>query len=288
MAETRDGSLDPSVLRQAPRPAAIAISLILLFAGSVAAQPPQPLYVPPPAGNEFFSRYDFHMSIESLSPPKDTPEQQADERFSWDTHFGGSFDLVDLVVLRGGVMVDYEAVEGSEYRPFDPNQGNYALEAFVSGRVRGSEIGAILHHVSRHLGDRPKRESIAWNELGARVLHRFETAAATVDLDVEGGRIMQHSFVDYTWLGEVDALVRHPISPRIGLFGMARLQLFGVDEVVAGRGTQTGAVIEGGVRLGGRGGIMELYLGYENRVDAYPLDRIPQHWGLAGLRLVSR
>jgi hypothetical protein len=33
---------------------------------------------------------------------------------------------------------------------------------------------------------------------------------------------------------------------------------------------------------------VELYLGYERRVDAYPFDRVPQHWGLAGLRLVSR
>ena len=39
---------------------------------------------------------------------------------------------------------------------------------------------------------------------------------------------------------------------------------------------------------GGRGGVVELYLGYERRVDAYPFDRVPQHWGLAGLRLVSR
>ena len=280
MAGTADGSLIGHAAR--------AACLALLVAARAAAQPPQQLYVPAPAGPEFLPRYDFHMSVDSLSPPKDTPAELADERFSWITHFGGSFDLVDLVVGRAGAIVDYEAVEGSEYRPFDPNQGNYTLEAFVSARVRTSEVAVIFHHVSRHLSDRPKREAIAWNELGARVLHRFDTAAATVDVDLEGGRAVQHSFVDYTWLGQADVLVRHQFSPRVGAFGRGRGQLFAVDDTVAGRGTQTGARVEGGVRLSGRGGVMELYLGYENRVDAYPFDRVPQHWGLAGLRLLSR
>jgi hypothetical protein len=267
--------------------AAVAALSLFALAHPAAAQPPQQLYVPPPAGPEFLPRYDFHMNVDSLSPPKDTPEEQADERFSWDTHFGGSFDVIDLVFARAGAVIDYEAVEGSEFRPFDPNQGNYTLEAFVSGRVGGSELGVIFHHVSRHLSDRPKRQAVAWNELGARALHRFASGDTTVDVDLEGGHVVQHSFVDYTWMGELDVLVRHAISPRIGIFASGRTQVIAVDDSV-GRGTQTGARVEGGVRLGGRGGVMELYLGYENRVDAYPLDRVPQHWGLAGLRLLSR
>ena len=281
MAAKPDGSL--------ARHAARAACLILLLTTSAAAQQePQQLYVPPPPGPEFFSRFDFRMSVESLSPPKDTPAEQADERFSWDTRFGGSFDVVDLVRLRAGAIVDFEAVEGSQYRPFDPNQGNYTLEAFVSGRVADSEVGAFLHHVSRHLSDRPKIESVAWNELGVRVLHHFAPTAATVDVDAEAGYVTEHAFVDYVWLSELKVLVRHPVSPRIGIFANGCAQLFGTNEAVAGRGTQVGYVIDGGVRLGGHGGFLELYLGYERRVDAYPLDRVPQHWGLAGLRLVGR
>ncbi|HJZ70801.1 MAG TPA: hypothetical protein VKE51_03625 [Vicinamibacterales bacterium] len=267
---------------------AAAAACLTLFLSTRAAAQPQPLYVPPPSGVEFLSRLDFHMSLDSLSPPKDTPEEQADERFSWDAHAGGSLDLVDLVVLRGGFNLDYEAIAGSEYRPFDVNQGNYVLEAFVNGRVRQTEVGAILHHVSRHLSDRPKRQAVAWNELGVRALHRFEAPAATIDVNAEGGYAVAKAFVDYTWLGQVDVLARHVLSPRVGLFAHGRLQLFGVNEAVAGRGTQTGVMVDGGVRLGGRGGAMELYLGYENRVDAYPLDRVAQHWALAGLRLVGR
>jgi hypothetical protein len=279
MAETEDGSLR--------RRAALAACLTLMFAVRAAAQ--QPMFTPAPAGPEFLPRFDFHMSVDSLMPPKDTPEARADERFSWDTHFGGSFDVFDLVFARAGAIIDFEAVEGSEYRPFDPNQGNYILEGFVLARVGDrTEVGAIFHHVSRHLSDRPKREAVAWNELGARALRRLALGPTTVDVDLEGGWALQHSFVDYTWLAEANVLVRHPISPRIGVFGHASGKFFGVNGDVTNRSTQTGGRVEGGVRLTGRGGVMELYVGYENRVDAYPLDRVPQHWFLTGLRLLSR
>jgi hypothetical protein len=33
---------------------------------------------------------------------------------------------------------------------------------------------------------------------------------------------------------------------------------------------------------------MELFAGIEKRFDADPLDRQPQHWVLAGFRLLSR
>jgi hypothetical protein len=46
--------------------------------------------------------------------------------------------------------------------------------------------------------------------------------------------------------------------------------------------------IEAGIRLNGRGGVMEIFAGYEKRVDADVLDRLQQRWGIAGLRLLSR
>jgi len=261
----------------------LTLIVLLVFAAPAAAQVPQPVFVPAPAAPEFLSRYDFHMTVYQLYGSDDPAE-----RFSWDSHFGGSFDLIDYVFGRASVNVDYEAVLGHEFRPFDPNQANYTLEASLSGRVRDTEIVAVFHHVSRHLSDRPKRDAIAWNELGARLLRRISVGPTLVDLDVEGGRAIQHSFVDYTWLGEVNVLVRHPINERFGVFGRAGGQFFAVNEELAGRGAQTGGLVEAGVRLIGRAAIMEIFAGYENRVDAYPLDREPQHWGLTGLRLLSR
>jgi hypothetical protein len=64
--------------------------------------------------------------------------------------------------------------------------------------------------------------------------------------------------------------------------------MIGVDETVNHRGTQIGGLVEGGVRILARGAALELYAGYERRIDAYPIGFTSQHWGLAGFRLLSR
>ena len=161
-----------SVMAQALTLALFAACFALFSAAPAAAQPLQPIVAAAPATPEFMSRYDFRLSIFSLMPATPTPAPAVpDERFSWDSHFGGSFDFADLVVARLGVIVDYQAVMGSEYRPFDPNQGNYTLEGFVSARVApDTEVAGIFHHVSRHLSDRPKAFAVAYNEIGGRLM----------------------------------------------------------------------------------------------------------------------
>ena len=289
MSDTPEGSL-ASPVAQAFKPAVFALGFLFAFAAVAAAQAPQPIVVPAPAAPEFLTRYDFHMSATSLLTSVGTPAPRVpDERFSWDTHFGGSFDIADLVVARLGVVADYQAVLGSEYRPFDPNQSSYTIEGFISARINAdTEVAGIFHHVSRHLSDRPKPFAVAYNEIGGRVMRHVTLAAATIDVDLEGGRATQHSYVDYTWLGEMHVLVRHPISPRLGVFGHGSGRLFAVDETLAHRGTQAGGLIEAGLRVTGRAGVLEIFAGYEKRVDADPLDRLSQRWGLAGFRLLSR
>ena len=105
---------------------------------------------PAPAGAEpeFLTRYNFHLTAAALDID--------DPRFKWDTHFGGELDLLDYVAGRSSIIVDYEAVLGDQLRPFDPNQGNYTLEASSSVPWGKTEIVGFFHHVSRHLGDRPK------------------------------------------------------------------------------------------------------------------------------------
>jgi hypothetical protein len=119
-------------------------------------------------------------------------------------------------------------------------------------------------------------------------MRRLTFGAATVDVDLEGGRTIQHSYVDYTWIGEGQLLVRRPINERIALFAHGHGQVFAVNDLVANRGTQTGGQVEAGVRVTGRAGVLELFAGYEKRFDADPLDRQSQRWGLAGFRLLSR
>jgi hypothetical protein len=212
-----------------------------------------------------------------------------DPRFSWDTHWGGSIDVVDYVGGRLAVIIDYQAVLGSEFQPFDPYQGNYTLEASASVRTgANTEVVGIFHHVSRHLSDRPKRVPIAWNVLGGRVLHRIGFGRSTLDLDIEGGRTVEHAYADYTWVAEMNVVARRSLSDRVGSFARMSAQLFAVNGTVPARGTQSGGLVEGGLRFSGKGGSLELFAGIEKRVDADPFDRQSQHWGFAGFRLLSR
>jgi hypothetical protein len=270
-------------------PALLATCFILLLTLSAAAQTQQPTIAPAPDRPEFLSRYDFQLSIDRLARSQTPQEASVDQRFSWDSHFGGSFDLIDYVYGRATVLVDYEAVMGRELRPFDPNQGNYTLEGSWSVRINSAtEVAGMFHHVSRHVSDRPKSFAVAWNELGARFLHRRTLASTTIDLDLEGGRVIQHSYVDYTWLGEARVQVRHPINNRVGIFGQGTGRVIAVDETVLRRGTQGGALVEAGVRLNGKGGVAEIYVGYEKRPDADVLDRQPQRWAVIGFRVLSK
>jgi hypothetical protein len=264
------------------RRAALAACLTCALAPLASAQPPdQPTVVPAPDAADFMPRYDFHLSAAALAVQ--------DPRFSWDTHFGGSLDVVDYVRGRAGIYVDYEAVLGDEFRLFDPNQGNYTLEANASGRVTSStEVVGMFHHVSRHLSDRPKRFAVAWNLLGARILQQVKLGDTTIDADLEGGRIVQNSYVDYVWIAELHLQARRPVSPRVGVYGRASGQWFGIDRSVANRGRQAGGVAELGLRVNGKAGAVELFAGAERRVDADPLDRTPKNWALAGFRLLGR
>ena len=258
------------------RHAGAVLAVAILSTVPLGAQQPA---APQPSGFEFFPRYDFHLSAAALAID--------DNRFSWDTHFGGDLDFVDYGVGRTSARIDYEAVLGRQLRAFDPNQGNYTLELSTSGRVGGTEIAVVFHHVSRHLGDRPKTFPVDWNAVGGRVLRRVDTGGTTVNIEGTLGRVIKHSYVDYSWTGNADLLARRPIAGRVGVFLHGSFDVVGVDEAVARRNRQTGGLVEAGIRLNGPGGAVELFAGYEDRIDADPLDRQSRHWAMAGFRFAS-
>lgn len=261
------------------RHAARAACLVLLLVTSALAQQ-QPAAAP--AAPQFLSRYDFHLSAAPLFVD--------DERFSWDTHFGGEVDVVDYVVGRLSTAMDYEAVLGSQLRAFDPNQGNYTLEASASGRLGGLELAGMLHHVSRHLSDRAKTFAIAWNVLGVRALKEVSAGDTTVDAVADIGWVTQRATVDYKWAANLDVGVRHPTTPRTAVYVRGVGHLLGTTPTpgILPRDTQTGGSIEGGVRVGSTAAVAELYVGFERRMDADPLDFQPRHWAFVGFRLVRR
>jgi hypothetical protein len=256
---------------------AFAVLVLVALARPATAQP---LVPPRPDGAEFMSRYDFHLSAAALA--------HEDQRFSWDTHWGGDLDLVDYVKGRLTFLADYQAVLGDEFQPFDPNQGNYTLA--VSGSVRpadATEVVFVFNHVSRHLGDRPKRFGIAWNVLGTRLLRDVRVGGTTFGVQAEAGYVTQRAHVDYRWTAGLDLRVFRQTSPRVAWFGRLHGEWVGVSEDRVGRKGQQGGNGEAGVRVGGPGGVIELFVGYAKVIDADPLDRQPAQWAFAGFRVLD-
>ena len=248
------------------------VCLLALLAGASPAAAQRPV--------QFLPRYDFHLSAERLA-------SSDDGRFEWDTNFGGDLDFVDYGRGRLRFAANYEAILGGEFRAFDPNQGTYLLDMSSSLRVRGVEVAALLHHTSRHLSDRFKRLPVDWNMFGAGLDHETHTGGVTVRSRAHLLGVLLKSNVDYRWEATGDVGVHVPMRPHVGLIAGGGLRLVGVDETRS-RGTQRGGRVEGGVRLDGHAGAIELVVAAERRIDAYPLETAARSWVSAGFRFVSR
>lgn len=268
---------DGSLIRRAASAACLCFTLA---SPAFAQYSHPPGFAAAPASPGIFTRTAFHLSAAKLTID--------DERFDWDTHFGGDLDLIDYVAGRLTLRVDYEAVLGTEFRGMDPNQGNYTLEPSLSLRANGTEIALVFHHVSRHLGDRPKTFAIDWNVLGARAMRRVFVRGATADVTVGGGWFVQHSRVDYTWTGHADLLIRRPVNGRVGAFARATGETIAANPDLFNRTRLNGGKLEAGVRLNGVGGGVDLFGGYERRIDADPIDNQSRNWAFVGFRFVSR
>ena len=257
------------------------ISLLLLAAAPPAAaqntqsSPPAPVQ---PGDVEFLSRFDYFVGMDHLFTE--------DPRFVWDAHFGGELDMVDYGYGRATFRAVYQTILGSQFRAFDPNQGNYTLEALGSARLGKVELGGILHHTSRHVSDRAKRFAVDWNMLGAQLAYAGGDGRTYVQSRARLFKVIAHSFVDYTWRADVDYALRYRLAPRVSAIGGTALNLTGTDEEIAGRGLQKGGRLEGGIRLDGVEGALELFVALERRIDAFPTERRAGTWALGGFRLV--
>jgi hypothetical protein len=228
---------------------------------------------------QFFSRYDFHLSMAGLA--------EDDPRFSWDARFGGDFDLLEHALGRITFGADYQAIAGKELGAFDVNQGNYALTAAAAARVKGSDVVLELYHASRHLSDRAKEMRIAWNELEARLIRKIAVGQGTLDIEAQVGKVVAKAFVDYSWSAVIDGTVRRPLSPRVGVYANARGRTVGVKQDIYGRDQQYGGRVEGGVRFRGESAAVEVFGGYERVIDADAFEMMARHWAFAGFRVVN-
>ncbi len=206
-----------------------ALLLSCLPAGAGAGEQASPSSPPP----RFLSHYDFHLGIAALSGSRD--------QFAWDADCGGDLDLLDYGKGRVNFPANFEAIMGTEFQPFDPNQGNYTLAVSSSYRLRHGELSGIFHHVSRHLGDRAKDFPIDWNMVGLEYLHHRDARR----LRVEGtGRVLwttKRSFVDYEVMVVAGVSGRYIFTDRVAWIGAGEVTTIGVDRAERDRGTQRGA-----------------------------------------------
>ena len=252
--------------------------VVLALAASVVSADAQTADPPPEPVVAFLPRFDFRVSMEHLF--------SEETRYVWDANFGGDIDLVSVGRSRLTFVANYQTILGSEFRAFDPNQGNYILEGSVSTRAAAIEVAGVFHHVSRHLSDRPKRNAVDWNMVGGRIRGsgRHDRVEYEGRADIRG--VIQHTFVDYRWELDSEVSARVMLQPRVALMATGAWRVLGVDGT-RGRDNQQGFRGEGGVRLAGRSAILDLFVAAEQRVDPYQLEFSTVRWLTAGFRISS-
>ena len=145
----------------------------------------------------------------------------AGPRFDWDIDFRFDADLFDLGFVRANVLAQVETIVGSELRDVDPNQNNYTADFTLFFRLPRGELGAMFHHVSRHLADRADQGSISWNMVGVSYDERFAVGPARIDAGVRAMGTTERAGVDYTAQIEWHGALELPLNPRLAIIGMA-------------------------------------------------------------------
>lgn len=258
----------------------LAIGFLFVFVpGGFAQTAPVPgISTGEPSG--FLTRSAFFVSVAGM--------QTDDPRFSLVQRSRADLDLFSYRKGRINFLVDTELVMGSERRAFDLNHANVIFETSASYRLGSIDVAVVVHHHSRHVVDREFDRVPAWHTVGARANQLFLARQSTIDVSLEYGRVVHHTFVDYTWTSQLTIRVDRTLRPGAHAFASGSGGLVGVDRAVLNRGRPTGARAEGGVRFVAERAAADLFAAYERRVDAYPTSREPSSWFEFGFRLGAR
>lgn len=258
----------------------LAAGVLCAFVSRASAQT-APL--PGPSTGEpsgFLTRSAFFVSIAGI--------ETDDPRFSLVQRSRADLDLFSYRKGRVNFFVDTELVMGSERRAFDLNHANVLFEASASYSLGPIEIAGVAHHMSRHVVDREFDRVPAWHTFGARAGHVFIPRHTTIDVNIEYGRIVQHTFVDYAWTSQLTIRLDRTIGSATHVLASGSGGFVGVDGAVLHRGRQAGARVESGVQIVRERATTGLFAAYERRVDGYPTSREPSSWWELGFRLGSR
>ena len=125
----------------------------------------------------------------------------------------------------GGVIVERDVA--------DRQEGAEVEVAFAAGEV--AEAAHVderdVAPAPRHLGDRPKRAAVAENSLGPRVMRRFVAGPTSVDLRVDVRKIIQRSYVDYTWMNDLNLVVRRQLNNHVTVYGRGYGEFMPTEDV---------------------------------------------------------
>jgi hypothetical protein len=239
--------------------------------------------VPGPSTGEprgFLPRSAFFVSVAGM--------RTGDPRFSLVQRSRADLDLFSYRKGRVNFLIDAELVMGRERRAFDLNHANVIFETSSSYSLGPIDVAAVVHHDSRHVVDREFDRVPAWLRIGARAEHVFLIRQSTIDISLEYGRIVQHTFVDYAWTSQLTIRLDRTLPSGMHVFASGSGGFVGVDRVVLNRSRQTGARTEGGVHVVAERATVDLYAALERRVDGYPTSREPSSWLEFGFRLGAR
>jgi hypothetical protein len=233
-----------------------------------------------PRSPGFLTNYDAWVEASALG--------EDDIQFQWDARIGAALDVYDYDAGRLSALAEYHGVFGSEFQSFDPNQSYYTFDASGSYRFGQSELAVRLHHVSRHLGDRPKLFGVDWNTIGVRVAQRLDHGRMELAARGSFDQVFKSSFVDYDSIVSGEARLRYPRDHRISLVAGGRGELFLTDEAIGGRSHVTGGIAHAGMRVEGAAAAVEFFVALERRVDPTPFTRGTEQWALVGFRVMNR
>jgi hypothetical protein len=260
--------------------AATALALVFIASSSFAQTPaPQP-GTPATITRGLVPRAGVHVGLIHLTA--------GDPRFNWAARFGTDIDVYDYGKGRLSLIGEYEAVFGSERRPFDLNHENYTVDVSASLRAKGAEFFAVIHHVSRHLSDRQNDRAVAWNSVGVAASREFAGDTSRLKARLDLAHVFQHTFNDYTWTAWLTLAAERRAGPHALLFARANGGFQGVDRAIANRDRLCGARIESGVHVKGVRGGVDVFVGYERRLDGYPLSFQRSRWLEWGVRIGAK
>ena len=210
------------------------------------------------------------------------------DAFDWDLNLSVDFDVFDVGVARGNVFGYFETIIGSESRAVDPNQINYAVDLSVFLRLPRGDLAATFHHVSRHLVDRSREDSVSWNMLGVAYGDHFSIGGVEVDAGARGMGTVQRQGVDYLSQFEAYVRVARPVNATLAIIGGADAVFVPVKMEKFDRGTRNGGRAEGGVQLRTGAARLDLFVAWERRIDARSVEPFEAaNWAQFGLRVAA-